>query len=48
MKNRKKTIDYLSKSIYYICIWQNAIRLGAYEINKGNKGGETLVRNQNK
>ena len=39
----KKTIDYLTKTIYYIVVWQNAIRLGTYKINKGTKEEKFLL-----
>ena len=46
------SIDILYKSHYYIVYMAKCINIlmsmyGMYNINKDNKGGETLARNQN-
>ena len=44
-KNKKVNlgIDYLTKSLYYINVWQSTIKLGTYKINRETKEEKLLL-----
>ena len=45
VKNKKVNlgIDYLTKSLYYINVWQSTIKLGTYKINRETKEEKLLL-----